>query len=140
MLRALRVRPNAAHVALPKALFASIAANMSFVILTQASDSLCSLAIREELKRTGPGKDSSDDPDCSKCMGDHSISSARSSSLLLTILLHLSALVLPEQNLLAKNKRYPRISTDLLPRCVYCGGPARPGIVWWGEDIPQREE
>jgi NAD-dependent deacetylase len=25
------------------------------------------------------------------------------------------------------------------PVCSYCGGPIRPGVVWFGEDLPQRE-
>lgn len=26
-----------------------------------------------------------------------------------------------------------------VPNCTYCGGPIRPGVVWFGEELPQRE-
>lgn len=34
----------------------------------------------------------------------------------------------------------PRDDTPLPPpRCLHCGGPVRPGVVWFGEMLPQRE-
>lgn len=30
-------------------------------------------------------------------------------------------------------------SVDPPPRCPHCGGPVRPGVVWFGEPLPQRE-
>lgn len=42
----------------------------------------------------------------------------------------------------APNLALPNHDTPLLrvepPRCVHCGGPIRPGVVWFGESLPER--
>jgi NAD+-dependent protein deacetylase sirtuin 5 len=141
--RALQSQPNAAHMVLAKLSVPSILAQVapaaeSFHLITQNVDGLSTRALRALNGTDTPSPQSLVemhgrlfDVQCTKC--DHV--SLDFSSPLCAALGEADRKHVDVIDAGSKETELP-IPLEDLPRCTACGSLARPGVVWFGEEIP----
>jgi NAD-dependent deacetylase sirtuin 5 len=151
-LRALKAQPNAAHIVLAKLSIPSVLekvapAAQSFHLITQNVDGLSERALQavdavQRSKSSSPG----DYPQHDSLIEMH----GRLFDLRCTVCSHtVLDFSMPLCPALGKadeghtdviaagnSENALQIPTEELPKCAECGSLARPGVVWFGEDIP----
>lgn len=155
---ALRAQPNAAHLALAKMMVPSILARVapaaqSFHLITQNVDGLSTRAIQavaEERRSALSSPSPQDLPNPSCLIEMHGrLFDVRCTQCNHTVLDFSSPLcsALHEADkehtsvIQAGQKEHEvKIPVSELPKCSECGSLARPGVVWFGEEIPLLED
>lgn len=137
---ALKAQPNAAHVALARFSLSSVRETVSpgskFTLITQNVDGLSALALTKamEIAEAADREHASQivemhgrlfDVQCTSC---NHVEFNRSSPICEGLA--------GTEKLVEKNVMDPELPLDSLPRCSSCGALARPGVVWFGEGIP----
>jgi NAD+-dependent protein deacetylase sirtuin 5 len=141
-LSALKAQPNAAHVALAKFALSSIrdkiAPNSKFTLITQNVDGLSTRAMHSVEKEANE-KSNSEIIEMHGRVHDIKCWSDKCDHITLDYTSPVCEALADTELLIERNVSGPTIPESALPRCQKCGSLARPGVVWFGEGIPELE-